>query len=40
MGFNPLPEAKEDIAAKIARQYALSGTGLYRALPDLYVDEL
>jgi len=40
MGYNPLPEAKEDIAEKMARENRLTGKDLYKALPDLYAEEL
>jgi len=40
MGYNPLPEAKEDLAAKMARENQLTGIELYKALPDLYREEL
>ena len=40
MGYNPLPETKEDIAEKMARENRLTGLDLYKALPDLYSEEL
>jgi hypothetical protein len=40
MGYNPLPETKEDIAEKMTRENRLTGIELYKALPDLYREEL
>jgi hypothetical protein len=40
MGYNPLPETKEDIAEKMARENRLTGLDLYKALPDLYREDL
>jgi len=40
MGYNPLPETKEDLAEKMARENRLTGKDLYKALPDLYAEEL